>query len=134
MLQLVLLLLAVVAIPWMLVPKPYLLRKRHLKRQEQLANYGRVSPQDEDGENDEESGNMRLAAAHHEEEEEFDFSEIAVHQVPFYYLPENASSLLNWQEHGRFQQGICQPQEFSSCDPVTAPLHGGVGKPQFVRS
>ena len=80
--QIVLLLLAIVAIPWMLVPKPYLLRKRHQKRQEQLANYGRVSPQDEDGENDEESGNLRLAAAHHEEEEEeFDFGEIAVHQV-----------------------------------------------------
>lgn len=78
----VLLFLAIVAIPWMLVPKPYFLKKRHEKRQQQLANYGRVSPHDEDGEGDEESGNMRLDAAHHqEEEEEFDFGEIAVHQV-----------------------------------------------------
>lgn len=78
--QIVLLLLAVAAIPWMLIPKPYLLRKRHQKRQEQLANYGRVSPQDEDG-GDEEAGSTRLTPAHHDEEEEFDFSEIAVHQV-----------------------------------------------------
>lgn len=41
----------------------------------------RVSPQEEEGEGDEEAGNLRLAAAHHEEEEEFDFGEIAVHQV-----------------------------------------------------
>lgn len=61
----------------MLIPKPILLKKRHEARQRQLANYGRVSPHDED----EESGEVRLVAAHHDEEEEFDFSEILVHQV-----------------------------------------------------
>lgn len=101
--QIVLLLLAVVAIPWMLVPKPYLLRKRHQKRQEQLANYGRVSPQDEDGENDEESGNLRLAAAHHEEEEEeFDFGEIAVHQV---------GSLASWEPFVQIKCKAIEPKK-----------------------
>ena len=70
-------LIAVVAVPWMLIPKPLLLKKRHEARQAQLSHYGRVSPHDED----EPAPNLTLVAAQHNEEEEFDFSEILVHQV-----------------------------------------------------
>ena len=70
-------LVAVVAVPWMLIPKPLLLKKRHEARQAQLSHYGRVSPHDED----EPAPNLTLVAAQHNEEEEFDFSEILVHQV-----------------------------------------------------
>ena len=72
-----LVLAALVAVPWMLIPKPLILKKRHEARQRQISHYGRVSPHDED----EETPNLRLVAAHHEEEEEFDFGEVMVHQV-----------------------------------------------------
>jgi len=79
--QIILVLAAVIAVPIMLLPKPYILRARHNARQKQLAHYGRVSPHDEETGADDESPNTRLIAAHHDEEEEFDFGEILVHQV-----------------------------------------------------
>lgn len=78
--QILLVLLAVAAVPCMLIPKPLLLKKRHEARQRQLSNYGRVSPADEDEESGG-NGGTRLVAAQHDEEEEFDFGEILVHQV-----------------------------------------------------
>ena len=65
----------------MLIPKPYILKKRHEERRVTTSAYGRVSPHDED-EEDADAGTLRLVTAHHEEEgEDFDFSEILVHQV-----------------------------------------------------
>eukprot|EP00891_Asterochloris_glomerata_P009677 jgi/Astpho2/9677/Aster-03937 len=75
--QVLLLLVALVAVPWMLIPKPYILKKRHEARQSQLQHYGRVSPHDED----EEAGDRLAAASHEEHGEHFDFGEIAVHQM-----------------------------------------------------
>lgn len=90
-LQVLLVLSAVLAIPWMLIPKPYFLKKRHEARQAQLASYGRVSPHDED----EESGEVRMVAAHHDEEE-FEYSEILVHQVTnnLAFCPEKISGVV----------------------------------------
>ncbi|KAL3141717.1 hypothetical protein ABBQ32_004400 [Trebouxia sp. C0010 RCD-2024] len=77
--QVFLLLIAFAAVPWMLIPKPYILKKRHEARLAQTQHYGRVSPHDEDAE----TPNQRLtSAAHaHDEHEEFDFGEILVHQM-----------------------------------------------------
>jgi V-type H+-transporting ATPase subunit a len=80
-LQVLLVLLAVISVPVMLLPKPFILKKRHEKRQRQLEQYGRVSPHDEEAGGDDDSPNLRLTAAHHDEEEEFDFGEILVHQM-----------------------------------------------------
>ncbi|KAL0048361.1 hypothetical protein WJX82_001585 [Trebouxia sp. C0006] len=75
--QVFLLLAAFAAVPWMLIPKPYVLKKRHEARMAQTQHYGRVSPHDEDSE----TPNQRLTAAAHDEHEEFDFGEIMVHQM-----------------------------------------------------
>ncbi|KAI4195991.1 MAG: hypothetical protein LQ348_002375 [Seirophora lacunosa] len=77
--QVFLLLIAFLAVPWMLIPKPYILKKRHEARMAQTQHYGRVSPHDEDSE----TPNQRLTSAAHEhdEHEEFDFGEILVHQM-----------------------------------------------------
>ncbi|XP_077239576.1 vacuolar proton ATPase A1 isoform X2 [Tasmannia lanceolata] len=71
-LQILLLLLAIVAVPWMLFPKPFILRKRHSERF-QGRTYGILgtSEMDLDVEPD---------SARHEHEE-FDFSEVFVHQM-----------------------------------------------------
>lgn len=64
----------------MLLPKPLILRKRAAARASQIESYGRVSPQDPEEDGGEPNGTLHIAsAAHHEEE--FDFGEIAVHQV-----------------------------------------------------
>jgi hypothetical protein len=76
-LQVLLVLVALVAVPIMLLPKPLILKKRFEKRQADLAQYGRIARHDMD----EEGAGLRVAAAHSEEEEEFDFGEIMVHQV-----------------------------------------------------
>ncbi|GMG98824.1 hypothetical protein Nepgr_000664 [Nepenthes gracilis] len=70
--QILLLLLAVIAVPWMLFPKPFILRKLHSQRF-QGRTYGvlRSSEMDLDAEPD-------SAQQHHEE---FNFSEIFVHQL-----------------------------------------------------
>ncbi|KAK9805190.1 hypothetical protein WJX72_004776 [[Myrmecia] bisecta] len=76
--QVLFLLAALIAVPCMLLPKPLILRKRHFERLHEVGHYGRVSPHDED---EESTATLRMAAAHHEEEVEFDFGEIAVHQM-----------------------------------------------------
>ena len=75
--QVFLVLIALVAVPIMLLPKPLILQKRFKARAAQLEEYGRVSPHDED----EESGVLRMAAPAHAHEEEFDFGEVMVHQA-----------------------------------------------------
>ncbi|KAL4295998.1 hypothetical protein GQ457_12G026840 [Hibiscus cannabinus] len=71
-LQIVLLLLALVAVPWMLFPKPFILKKLHSERF-QGRNYGMLISSEfhPDAEPD-------SAREHHEE---FNFSEVFVHQM-----------------------------------------------------
>lgn len=72
LIQIVLLLLAFAAVPWMLLPKPLILRKQHRQRLQGRA-YGILGNSDTDSvemEHDFDSGY-----------EEFDFSEIFVHQM-----------------------------------------------------
>ncbi|KAJ4977870.1 hypothetical protein NE237_008650 [Protea cynaroides] len=71
-LQILLLLLAIVAVPWMLFPKPLILRKNYLERF-QGRTYGRLGTSEMDL--DAEPGSARQ---HHEE---FNFSEVLVHQM-----------------------------------------------------
>ncbi|CAL0329104.1 unnamed protein product [Lupinus luteus] len=71
-LQVVLLLLAVIAVPWMLFPKPFILKKLHNERF-QGSNYGMLNISEMDLEAEPDS-----ARQHHEE---FNFSEVFVHQM-----------------------------------------------------
>nr|DAD27915.1 TPA_asm: hypothetical protein HUJ06_029383 [Nelumbo nucifera] len=71
-LQMLLLLLAVVAVPWMLFPKPFILRKLHLERF-QGRTYGILDTSDMDLDVEPDS------ARHHVDE--FNFSEVFVHQM-----------------------------------------------------
>ncbi|KAL4284341.1 hypothetical protein GQ457_16G007520 [Hibiscus cannabinus] len=68
-LQIVLLVLALVAVPWMLFPKPFILKKLHSEGR----NYGMLMPSEFDP--DAEPGPAR------ERQEEFNFSEVFVHQM-----------------------------------------------------
>ncbi|KHG00921.1 Vacuolar proton translocating ATPase subunit [Gossypium arboreum] len=71
-LQIVLLLLALVAVPWMLFPKPFILKKLHSERF-QGRNYGMLVSSEFDPDVEPDS-----ARQHHEE---FNFSEVFVHQM-----------------------------------------------------
>ncbi|KAL1084912.1 hypothetical protein V6Z11_D08G013400 [Gossypium hirsutum] len=71
-LQIVLLLLALVAVPWMLFPKPFILKKLHSERF-QGRNYGLLGSSEFDLDVEPDS-----ARDHHEE---FNFSEVFVHQM-----------------------------------------------------
>lgn len=71
-LQIILLLLAIVAVPWMLFPKPFILRKLHAERF-QGRSYGILGTSEMDLELEPDS-----ARQHHEE---FNFSEVFVHQM-----------------------------------------------------
>ncbi|XP_054815796.1 V-type proton ATPase subunit a1-like [Prosopis cineraria] len=71
-LQIVLLLLALIAVPWMLFPKPFILKKLHHERF-QGRTYGILTSSEMDLE--EEPDSARL---HHEE---FNFGEVFVHQM-----------------------------------------------------
>ncbi|XP_028757067.1 V-type proton ATPase subunit a1-like [Neltuma alba] len=71
-LQIVLLLLALIAIPWMLFPKPFILKKLHHERF-QGRTYGMLTTTEMDLEEEPDS-----ARQHHEE---FNFSEVFVHQM-----------------------------------------------------
>ncbi|GAV62386.1 V_ATPase_I domain-containing protein [Cephalotus follicularis] len=69
--QLVLLLLAFVSVPWMLFPKPFLLKKQHEKRH-QGQSYALISTEE-----------SLIVEANHDshDHEEFEFSEVFVHQL-----------------------------------------------------
>ncbi|XP_026425382.1 V-type proton ATPase subunit a1-like [Papaver somniferum] len=71
-LQIVLLLLAFVAVPWMLFPKPFILKKQHSERF-QGRTYGMLGTSEMDLEVEPDS-----ARQHHED---FNFSEVFVHQM-----------------------------------------------------
>lgn len=71
-LQIILLLLALVAVPWMLFPKPFILRKLHMERF-QGRTYRMLGNSDMDL--DSEPGSAR------ELHEDFNFSEVFVHQM-----------------------------------------------------
>ncbi|KAF5443885.1 hypothetical protein F2P56_036407 [Juglans regia] len=72
MLQLVLLLLALVAVPWMLLPKPFLLKKQHQDRH-RGQSYTPLQSTEE---------TFQLESNHGSHgHEEFDFSEVFVHQL-----------------------------------------------------
>ncbi|KAL2332065.1 hypothetical protein Fmac_019646 [Flemingia macrophylla] len=72
-LQIVLLLWAVIAVPWMLFPKPFILKKLHTERF-QGGNYGILNTSEVDLEAEPDS-----AREHYHEE--FNFSEVFVHQM-----------------------------------------------------
>ncbi|XP_027918544.1 V-type proton ATPase subunit a3-like isoform X1 [Vigna unguiculata] len=73
LLQLVLLLLALVAVPWMLVPKPFLLQKQHRERH-QGQSYSLLFNKDDPDESESQSVPC-------DTDDEFDFSEVFVHQL-----------------------------------------------------
>ncbi|KAG6653366.1 hypothetical protein I3843_05G063300 [Carya illinoinensis] len=71
--QLVLLLLALVAVPWMLLPKPFLLKKQH---QDRLRGHSYTLLQDT------EDDTFQLGSNHDSHgHEEFEFGEVFVHQL-----------------------------------------------------
>ncbi|KAK4562604.1 hypothetical protein RGQ29_005201 [Quercus rubra] len=71
-LQLALLLLALVAVPWMLIPKPFILKKQHQDRHRGHSYTPLESSED----------NFQLGANHDSHDhEEFEFSEVFVHQL-----------------------------------------------------
>ncbi|KAH7686954.1 V-type H+-transporting ATPase subunit a protein [Dioscorea alata] len=72
-LQLVLLALALISVPWMLFPKPFLLKKQHQERHQGQA-YAMLQSTDDD---------LLQAEQDHgsHEHEEFEFSEVFVHQL-----------------------------------------------------
>ncbi|KAF8718894.1 hypothetical protein HU200_025209 [Digitaria exilis] len=74
-LQLVLLLLALVSVPWMLIPKPLLLKRQH-ERRHQGHQYAMLQGTDE-------SVGAELGEHHDDshDHEEFEFSEVFVHQM-----------------------------------------------------
>ncbi|KAI3684916.1 hypothetical protein L6452_34145 [Arctium lappa] len=72
-LQILLLLLALVAVPWMLIPKPLILKKQHEERHQGRA-YAPLHSLDENLESD-------LDDKSHGGHEEFEFSEVFVHQL-----------------------------------------------------
>ncbi|KAK9862645.1 hypothetical protein WJX84_005113 [Apatococcus fuscideae] len=79
--QVLLLLVALIAVPCMLLPKPLILRKRFLKRQAETNDYNRVSPRD-DGDEENDNQALRMGGSSHDHhEEEFDFGEVMVHQM-----------------------------------------------------
>ncbi|CAL5205413.1 unnamed protein product [Lathyrus oleraceus] len=71
-LQIMLLLLALVAVPWMLLPKPFLLKKQHTERHKG-ESYSLLFAGDDPLES-------QPDGAHHDKDD-FDFSEIFVHQL-----------------------------------------------------
>ncbi|KAI3726780.1 hypothetical protein L1987_66586 [Smallanthus sonchifolius] len=72
-LQLLLLFLALVAVPWMLIPKPFLLKKQHEERHQGEAYVPLGGLDDHLG--------PELTAGSHGRHEEFEFGEVLVHQL-----------------------------------------------------
>ncbi|RMZ53545.1 hypothetical protein APUTEX25_003367 [Auxenochlorella protothecoides] len=101
--QVVLVLAALIAVPWMLLPKPLILRKRSQRRQSRDASYGLLAPEDNDFsyarfsdddpsvaggaelglEAGQQQGGHAVPAGHGASHgsEEFDFGEVMVHQA-----------------------------------------------------
>lgn len=78
-LQPILLMMALVAVPWMLFPKPYILKKRHDERHNHGGvTYGRLDAAGGDVEAD---GDIEGGSGGNSHGDEFDFGEIAVHQM-----------------------------------------------------
>ncbi|XP_042042171.1 V-type proton ATPase subunit a1-like [Salvia splendens] len=73
-LQVILLLVAVIAVPWMLFPKPFILKRLHTERFQGRA-YGILGTSDMYSDDEPDS------ARHPHGEEEFNFSEVFVHQM-----------------------------------------------------
>ncbi|KAL6524733.1 V-type proton ATPase subunit a2 [Orobanche minor] len=71
--QVVLLLAAFFAVPWMLIPKPFILRKQHLERRRGLS----YAPLETIGDDSFELEEQKGSRGH----EEFDFTEVLVHQL-----------------------------------------------------
>ncbi|KAK9126838.1 hypothetical protein Scep_015684 [Stephania cephalantha] len=71
-LQILLLLLAIVAVPWMLFPKPFILKKNYTERF-QGRSYGILGTSEMDGDSEPDSARQHY--------EEFNFSEVFVHQM-----------------------------------------------------
>ncbi|KAK9154141.1 hypothetical protein Sjap_001621 [Stephania japonica] len=71
-LQIILLLLAIVAVPWMLFPKPFILKKLYTERF-QGRSYGILGSSEMDGDSEPDSARQHY--------EEFNFSEVFVHQM-----------------------------------------------------
>lgn len=69
-----LLFIAFVAVPWMLVPKPYILKKRHEEKMKNKAAFGHL----EEGGHDDDDGHGDGHGGHGGH---FDFGEIMVHQM-----------------------------------------------------
>ncbi|CAN6481077.1 unnamed protein product [Victoria cruziana] len=72
MVQMVLLVLSLVAVPWMLLPKPFLLKKQHEERH-QGRSYAVIHNSDE--------YSFEPDMVHDSDEHEFEFSEVFVHQL-----------------------------------------------------
>ena len=77
--QILLLLAALVAVPWMLFPKPYILKKRNEERTRSLS-YGLLQ-ENEDVESNPRNGGGDGMAVAHGHEAEFEFGEVIVHQM-----------------------------------------------------
>eukprot|EP00009_Paramoeba_aestuarina_P017369 CAMPEP_0201524224 /NCGR_PEP_ID=MMETSP0161_2-20130828/21185_1 /ASSEMBLY_ACC=CAM_ASM_000251 /TAXON_ID=180227 /ORGANISM="Neoparamoeba aestuarina, Strain SoJaBio B1-5/56/2" /LENGTH=819 /DNA_ID=CAMNT_0047923521 /DNA_START=82 /DNA_END=2541 /DNA_ORIENTATION=- len=68
MVQIVLLILALICVPWMLLPKPFLLKRDHNNKKN---NYMKIG----------EPGSGSHMEEEEEEEEEFEFQEVLIHQI-----------------------------------------------------
>jgi V-type H+-transporting ATPase subunit a len=80
--QMILVLVALVCVPWMLLVKPYLLRKQHQKEVEEYGLIRHESPKNsEDGSVVDYHNEPSAGTGHGHGHGEFDFGEIVVHQV-----------------------------------------------------
>ncbi|GAB2275059.1 V-type proton ATPase subunit a1 [Dionaea muscipula] len=77
-LQIFLLLVAIIAVPWMLFPKPFILKKLNSERF-QGRTYGILHSSEMDVDGETESSSSRQQQ--HQHQEEFNFSEVFVHQM-----------------------------------------------------
>ncbi|CAI5499127.1 unnamed protein product [Closterium sp. Naga37s-1] len=79
-LQIVLLLIALISVPWMLFPKPLILRAEHIKKRQGRA-YAALNSDNELYEMEALHPGEEGQLHHHQHEEEFDFGEVMVHQM-----------------------------------------------------
>ncbi|CAI5470401.1 unnamed protein product [Closterium sp. Yama58-4] len=79
-LQIVLLLIALISVPWMLFPKPLILRAEHMKKRQGRA-YAALNSDNELYEMEALHPGEEGQLHHHQHEEEFEFGEVMVHQM-----------------------------------------------------